>query len=71
MSVPSPAMIVKSTSLVGWSSGHQIDSQETVDFANRHGVSCMIEKFPLDKVNEAFERVHEGHVRFRAVLVME
>ena len=64
-------MIPKAASIVAWSSGHQIDTQETVEFANLHGVSCLIEKFPLDKVNEAFKRVEEGKVRFRAVLTMD
>jgi len=30
----------------------------------------MIEKFPLNRVGEAYERMHTGKVRFRAVLTM-
>jgi D-arabinose 1-dehydrogenase-like Zn-dependent alcohol dehydrogenase len=31
----------------------------------------MIEKYPLNRVAEAFEQMHGGKVRFRAVLTME
>jgi D-arabinose 1-dehydrogenase-like Zn-dependent alcohol dehydrogenase len=34
-------------------------------------VKCMVEKFPLEKVNEALEHMKSGKVRFRSVLVME
>jgi D-arabinose 1-dehydrogenase-like Zn-dependent alcohol dehydrogenase len=30
----------------------------------------MIEKYPLSKVNEAFEQMSSGRVRFRVVLTM-
>jgi D-arabinose 1-dehydrogenase-like Zn-dependent alcohol dehydrogenase len=30
----------------------------------------MIEKFPLSRVAEGYERMHSGQVRFRAVLMM-
>jgi hypothetical protein len=32
------------------------------------GVHPMIEKYPLDRVAEAYEQMHSGRVRFRAVL---
>jgi D-arabinose 1-dehydrogenase-like Zn-dependent alcohol dehydrogenase len=31
----------------------------------------MIEKFPFGRVNDAYEQMHSGKVRFRAVLMME
>jgi D-arabinose 1-dehydrogenase-like Zn-dependent alcohol dehydrogenase len=30
----------------------------------------MIEKYPLAKVNEAYERMNSGHAQFRVVLTM-
>jgi len=30
----------------------------------------MIEKYPLDRVAEAYEQMHSGKVRFRVVLTM-
>lgn len=64
-------MILKGLSVHGWPSGHQLDSQDAIAFAQVHGVKCMIEKFKLEQANEAFEHMTSGKVRFRGVLVME
>jgi D-arabinose 1-dehydrogenase-like Zn-dependent alcohol dehydrogenase len=54
---------------VAWPSGHALDSEEAIEFAKITGVHCMIEKFPLDKANEAMEAMTSGKVRFRGVLI--
>ncbi len=54
----------------GWSSGTAVDSTDAMAFAQAHGVKPMIEVFPLSQVNEAFEKMMAGDVRFRAVLKM-
>ena len=46
-----------------------MDSEDAISFAQIHGVECMIEKFPLDKANEALQHMNEGKVRFRGVLI--
>ena len=63
-------MVLKRLSVRGWPSGHALDSEEAIAFANTHGVECMIEEFPLEKANEAMEHMLSGKVRFRAVLRM-
>lgn len=63
-------MVTKAASVHGWPSGHALDSEEAISFASTHGVKCMIEKFPLEKVQEAFEHMTSGKVRFRSVLTM-
>lgn len=63
-------MVTKAASVHGWPSGHQLDCEETIAFAGTHGVKCLIEKFPLEKVQEAFEHMTSGKVRFRAVLTV-
>lgn len=63
-------MVLNALSVRGWPSGHALDTEEAIAFANRHGVECMIEKFPLEKANEAMEHMLSGKVRFRAVLTM-
>ena len=68
--VNSVSMVLKALSVRGWPSGHALDSEEAISFATTHGVECMIEKFPLDKVNEAMDHMISGKVRFRAVLEM-
>lgn len=64
-------MVLKALSVHGWPSGHALDSEEAIEFARVHDVKCMIEKFPLDKANEAMEHMLSGKVRFRAVLTMD
>ena len=64
-------MVMKGTSVHGWNSGHQQDSEEAIAFAHTHGVKCIVEKFPLlTDHQEAFERMESGKVRFRSVLTM-
>lgn len=64
-------MIGKGLSVTCWPSGHATDSEEAISFARLHGVKCMIEKFPLEKANEAYEHMLNGKARFRAVITME
>ena len=55
----------------GTYSGTARDSQDTLEFSALTGVHPMIEKFPLSRVGEAYERMHSGKVRFRVVLIMD
>ena len=50
-------MVLKGLSVHGWPSGHAIDSEEAIEFARVHDIKCMIEKFPLDKANEALDHM--------------
>ena len=63
-------LIMGRRSVAGWYSGSARDSQDTLEFSALSGVHPMIEKFPLDRVAEAYERMHSGKARFRAVLTM-
>lgn len=62
------SMIQKGLSVSAWPSGHAQDSEDTLNFAQIHNVNCMVEKFPLEKANEALEHMESGKVRFRGVL---
>jgi alcohol/geraniol dehydrogenase (NADP+) len=42
--------------------------REMLDVAARHGVKATIEVFPMNKANEAIDKVKKGKVRYRAVL---
>jgi D-arabinose 1-dehydrogenase-like Zn-dependent alcohol dehydrogenase len=57
-------------SVAGWYSGTARDSQDTLEFSVLSGVHPMIEKYPLDRVAEAYEQMHSGKARFRVVLTM-
>jgi propanol-preferring alcohol dehydrogenase len=63
-------LIMKRSSVAGWYSGTARDSQDTLEFSLLSGVHPMIEKYPLERVAEAYEQMHSGKVRFRVVLTM-
>jgi alcohol dehydrogenase/propanol-preferring alcohol dehydrogenase len=54
----------------GCYSGSARDSQDTLEFSALSEVHPMIEKLPLSRVAEGYERMHTGKVRFRVVLTM-
>jgi D-arabinose 1-dehydrogenase-like Zn-dependent alcohol dehydrogenase len=57
-------------SIKGWYSGTSVDSQDALAFSVLAGVRSMNEEFPLERVNEAYERMTSGNARFRVVLTM-
>jgi D-arabinose 1-dehydrogenase-like Zn-dependent alcohol dehydrogenase len=57
-------------SLHGWASGIATDSEDTMRFAVMSGVRPMIETYPLEQANEAYERMMSGKAEFRVVLAM-
>src|SRR5580704_9778822 len=68
--VQTAQLIFGNKDLKGWASGIAPDSEDTLRFAAYTGVRPMIEKFPLDKVNEAYNRMTSGKAQFRVVLTM-
>jgi len=61
--------LLSGKSVAGWPSGSAMDSEETMAFSALSNVRPRIEKFPLEKAEEAFAKVMANQVRFRAVLV--
>jgi alcohol dehydrogenase (NADP+) len=57
-------------SLAGSQIGGIREIQEMLDFCGKHGVACDIEMVPIQKVNEAYERVLKSDVRYRFVIDM-
>src|SRR5437868_980303 len=68
--IPGAAFIFGNKGLQGWASGTPSDSEDTLKFAVLTGVRAMIEKFPLEKAAEGYERMMSGHAQFRVVLTM-
>jgi D-arabinose 1-dehydrogenase-like Zn-dependent alcohol dehydrogenase len=62
-------LIQMSRGIRGWPSGKPQDSEDALNFCALTGVRAMIEKFPLARVAEGYERMMTNKVRFRAVLV--
>jgi len=64
------SLIMHRSSVAGWYSGTAKDSQDTLEFSALSGVHPMIEKYPLNRVAEAYEQMNSGKVRFRVVLTL-
>jgi len=54
--------------IVGTSIGGIPETQEMIDFCAEHGVGSQVEIINADQIDEAFERVVAGDVRFRFVI---
>lgn len=57
-------------SLAGSQIGGIGETQEMLDFCSKHGIACDIEIVPIQKVNEAYQRVLKSDVRYRFVIDM-
>ena len=60
--------LLSGKTVTGWPSGTAMDSEETLNFSALSGVRPRIERFKLEQADEAFAKVMENRVRFRAVL---
>ena len=58
-------------SLAGSAIGGIRETQEMLDFCSKHNIACDIEIIPIQKVNEAYERVVNSDVRYRFVIDMK
>ncbi len=70
LTISAMSLFLRRRSVAGWYSGTAKDSQDTLEFSVLTGVHPMIEKYPLGRVAEAYERMHSGKIRFRAVLTL-
>jgi alcohol dehydrogenase (NADP+) len=57
-------------SLAGSAIGGIKETQEMLDFCAKHSLTCDVEVIPIQKVNEAYERVLRSDVRYRFVIDM-
>jgi hypothetical protein len=46
------------------------ETQEMLDFCAAHGLTSDIETIPIQKINEAYERLLKGDVKYRFVIDM-
>jgi uncharacterized zinc-type alcohol dehydrogenase-like protein len=71
-SAPSPlnafALIGGSKQLAGSMIGGMAETQEMLDHCAKHGIVSDIERIPIEKINEAYERVLKSDVRYRFVI---
>jgi alcohol dehydrogenase (NADP+) len=70
---PSPAvfnLIMARRTLAGSLIGGIQETQEMLDFCAEHGITSDIEIIPIQRINEAYERMLKGDVKYRFVIDM-
>ena len=73
---PNPAqvsafnLILQRRSLVGSSIGGLPETQEMLDYCAEHGITSDVEVIDIKDINEAYERMLKGDVRYRFVIDM-
>jgi uncharacterized zinc-type alcohol dehydrogenase-like protein len=70
---PSPQvfnLIMKRRHLAGSLIGGIAETQEMLDFCAEHNISSDIELIPIQKINEAYERMLKSDVKYRFVIDM-
>ena len=68
MSIGAFSLINARRSIAGSVIGGILETQEMLDFCNKHNISCDIELIPIQKVNEAYQRVINSDVRYQFVI---
>jgi D-arabinose 1-dehydrogenase-like Zn-dependent alcohol dehydrogenase len=71
LTVDSFDLLQKRASVKGWYSGIARDSEDTLNFSLRNKVASMNEVYPLEKAQDAYDRMMSGNARFRVVLKMD
>ncbi len=51
--------------------GGMPETQEVLDFCAENDIKCDVEMINIDTINDAFERMKAGDVRYRFVIDME
>jgi uncharacterized zinc-type alcohol dehydrogenase-like protein len=68
---PSPQvmhLIMKRRSIAGSMIGGIAETQEMLDFCAEHGIVADVEMIRADQINEAYERMIKGDVKYRFVI---
>jgi uncharacterized zinc-type alcohol dehydrogenase-like protein len=65
LAVSAFSLIFKRCSLSGSNIGGITETQEMLDFCGKHNITADVEVMPIQKVNEAYERLSSADVRYR------
>ena len=63
--VPAFSLIMRRRSLAGSAIGGIAETQEMLDFCGKHNLTADVEVIPIQKVNEAYERLLKSDVKYR------
>src|ERR1700687_6350541 len=64
------ALITKRASIAGSMIGGMPETQEMLDYCGRNNITAEVEVIPMQKINEAFERMLKQDVKYRFVIDM-
>jgi len=70
MDVAAFSLIMGRRSLSGSMIGGIAETQEMLDFCSQHNITADVEVIPIQKVNEAYDRVLKSDVKYRFVIDM-
>jgi uncharacterized zinc-type alcohol dehydrogenase-like protein len=65
------ALVGGRKSVAGSLIGGLAETQEMLDFCGKHGIVSDVEMIPIQKINEAYERMLKSDVRYRFVIDMK
>ncbi len=65
LAVSAFGLIMRRRSLSGSNIGGIAETQEMLDFCGRHNITADVEVIPIQKVNEAYERMLKSDVKYR------
>ena len=71
LDVPAFSLIARRRSFSGSAIGGIAETQEMLDFCGNHNISADVEVIPIQKVNEAYERLLKSDVKYRFSIDME
>ena len=63
-------LVSKRRILAGSLIGGMPETQEVLDFCAEHNITCDIEMLDIQNINEAYERMKKGDVKYRFVIDM-
>ncbi len=66
--IPAFNLIMKRRSIIGSLIGGIKETQEMLDYCAEHNIVSDVEVIPIQKVNESYERMLKGNVRYRFVI---
>ena len=63
-------LVMRNRAIAGSLIGGLVETQEMLDFCGEHGILPEVETIRIDEVNEAWDRMEKGDVRYRFVIDM-
>ena len=68
LSVPAFSLIMGRRSVAGSGIGGIAETQEMLDYCAAHNITSDVEVIPIQQINDAYERVIKGQVKYRFVI---